>query len=252
MRVVRLRAAGGPEQLAVEEADRPRPGPGRRSSACTRRRSPAASWNGRSTACRRSRPTSSPEWSRRSARASPASRAATRCSRSPRSTAMASPPTTQRCPPNCWCQAAGARARRERRDPAARAHRLAGAVRPRPARRGERVLIHGAAGNVGGFAVQLARAAGAHVIGTASATNLDFVLELGAPEAWTRRRVRGRRGTRRRRLRHRRRRAVASFPRRAASRRATGLGGRGAPRGRRVLHRRAESRPARLARDARR
>src|SRR3954471_20900411 len=27
MRVVRLHAAGGPEQLAVEEADRPRPGP---------------------------------------------------------------------------------------------------------------------------------------------------------------------------------------------------------------------------------
>jgi NADPH:quinone reductase-like Zn-dependent oxidoreductase len=46
----------------------------------------------------------------------------------------------------------------------------------------ERVLIHGAAGNVGGFAVQLARAAGAHVIGTASAANLDFVLELGAHE----------------------------------------------------------------------
>jgi NADPH:quinone reductase-like Zn-dependent oxidoreductase len=45
---------------------------------------------------------------------------------------------------------------------------------------GERVLIHGAAGGVGGFAVQLARAAGAHVIGTASAANLDFILELGA------------------------------------------------------------------------
>jgi NADPH:quinone reductase-like Zn-dependent oxidoreductase len=28
MRVVRLRAPGGPEQLALEEADRPRPGPG--------------------------------------------------------------------------------------------------------------------------------------------------------------------------------------------------------------------------------
>ena len=28
MRVVRLRAPGGPGQLAVEEADRPRPGPG--------------------------------------------------------------------------------------------------------------------------------------------------------------------------------------------------------------------------------
>ena len=46
----------------------------------------------------------------------------------------------------------------------------------------DRALIHGAAGNVGGFAVQLARAAGAHVIGSASAANLDFVLELGAHE----------------------------------------------------------------------
>ena len=48
---------------------------------------------------------------------------------------------------------------------------------------GERVLILGAAGNVGGFAVQLARAAGAHVIGTASASSLKSVLELGAHEA---------------------------------------------------------------------
>jgi NADPH:quinone reductase-like Zn-dependent oxidoreductase len=48
---------------------------------------------------------------------------------------------------------------------------------------GERVLIHGAAGNVGGFAVQLARARGAHVIGTASAANLDLVLEFGAQQA---------------------------------------------------------------------
>ena len=47
----------------------------------------------------------------------------------------------------------------------------------------ERVLIQGAAGNVGGFAVQLARAAGAHVIGTASAANRDRVLQLGAHEA---------------------------------------------------------------------
>jgi NADPH:quinone reductase-like Zn-dependent oxidoreductase len=46
----------------------------------------------------------------------------------------------------------------------------------------ERVLIHGAAGAVGGFAVQLARAAGAHVIGTASSANLGLVLELGAHE----------------------------------------------------------------------
>jgi NADPH:quinone reductase-like Zn-dependent oxidoreductase len=48
---------------------------------------------------------------------------------------------------------------------------------------GERVLIHGAAGGVGGFAVQLARARGAHVIGTASAGNLRSVRELGAHEA---------------------------------------------------------------------
>src|SRR3954464_4197188 len=47
----------------------------------------------------------------------------------------------------------------------------------------ERVLIHGAAGNVGGLAVQLARAAGAHVIGTASAADVDLVVELGAQEA---------------------------------------------------------------------
>jgi NADPH:quinone reductase-like Zn-dependent oxidoreductase len=47
---------------------------------------------------------------------------------------------------------------------------------------GQRVLIHGAAGGVGSFAVQLARWRGAHVIGTASARNLDFVRALGAEE----------------------------------------------------------------------
>jgi NADPH:quinone reductase-like Zn-dependent oxidoreductase len=47
----------------------------------------------------------------------------------------------------------------------------------------ERVLIHGAAGGVGAFAVQLARARGAHVIGSASAANLGLVRELGAHEA---------------------------------------------------------------------
>src|SRR5215208_2826238 len=47
----------------------------------------------------------------------------------------------------------------------------------------ERVLIHGAAGGVGGFAVQLARARGAHVIATASTPSLRLVRELGAHEA---------------------------------------------------------------------
>lgn len=47
---------------------------------------------------------------------------------------------------------------------------------------GERVLVHGGAGSVGVFAVQLARNRGAHVIATASAGNLDFVAELGAEQ----------------------------------------------------------------------
>ena len=47
---------------------------------------------------------------------------------------------------------------------------------------GQRVLIHGAAGGVGSFAVQLARYKRAHVIATASAANADFVRALGADE----------------------------------------------------------------------
>lgn len=42
------------------------------------------------------------------------------------------------------------------------------------------VLIGGAAGGVGVFAVQLARIAGARVIGTGSATSSDFLRDLGA------------------------------------------------------------------------
>ncbi len=45
---------------------------------------------------------------------------------------------------------------------------------------GQRVLIQGAAGGVGLFAVQFARWKGAHVIGTASRANVDFVRSLGA------------------------------------------------------------------------
>ena len=47
---------------------------------------------------------------------------------------------------------------------------------------GQRVLIHGAAGGVGLWATQLAHWKGAHVIGTASTKNLDFVRDLGADE----------------------------------------------------------------------
>ncbi len=47
---------------------------------------------------------------------------------------------------------------------------------------GQRVLIHAAAGGVGGFAVQLAKWKGAYVIGTASGRNRDYVSGLGADE----------------------------------------------------------------------
>ncbi|MFI9332214.1 NADP-dependent oxidoreductase [Kitasatospora sp. NPDC052868] len=46
--------------------------------------------------------------------------------------------------------------------------------------KGDTVLVHGAAGGVGTVAVQLARAWGATVIGTASERNHDYLRELGA------------------------------------------------------------------------
>ncbi|WP_212003928.1 NADP-dependent oxidoreductase [Chitinophaga sp. HK235] len=49
-------------------------------------------------------------------------------------------------------------------------------------KKGDKVLIHAAAGGVGHFAVQIAKYMGAYVIGTASAANRDFVLGLGADE----------------------------------------------------------------------
>ena len=45
---------------------------------------------------------------------------------------------------------------------------------------GQTVLIHGSSGGVGHFAVQLAKHVGAHVIATASQSNIAFVTALGA------------------------------------------------------------------------
>ncbi len=49
-------------------------------------------------------------------------------------------------------------------------------------RAGQRVLIHAAAGGVGHLAVQIAKAHGAYVIGTARADKHDFLRSLGADE----------------------------------------------------------------------
>ena len=49
-------------------------------------------------------------------------------------------------------------------------------------KRGQTVLIHGAAGGVGSFAVQLAHSAGAYVIGTGRAGAAELVAELGADQ----------------------------------------------------------------------
>jgi NADPH:quinone reductase-like Zn-dependent oxidoreductase len=48
---------------------------------------------------------------------------------------------------------------------------------------GQKVLIHGAAGGVGSFAVQIAKAMGAKVVGTAQTRNQSLLKELGADQA---------------------------------------------------------------------
>jgi NADPH:quinone reductase-like Zn-dependent oxidoreductase len=47
---------------------------------------------------------------------------------------------------------------------------------------GQRVLVLGAAGGVGSYAVQLAKAFGAHVTGVGSTTQLDLIRSIGADE----------------------------------------------------------------------
>lgn len=49
---------------------------------------------------------------------------------------------------------------------------------------GQTVLIHGAAGSVGAYAVQLAREAGLHIVATAGTADLDYVRGLGAEKVF--------------------------------------------------------------------
>lgn len=59
-------------------------------------------------------------------------------------------------------------------------------------RAGQRVLVHGAGGGVGLILIQLARAAGVQVIGTASARHYDALRELDVTPAAARGNVRPR------------------------------------------------------------
>ena len=50
------------------------------------------------------------------------------------------------------------------------------------AKTGQTILIHGAAGNVGAYAVQLARNAGLKIFATAGPSDLEYVRRLGAEQ----------------------------------------------------------------------
>ena len=184
MRVVRLRAAGGPEQLAVEEAEKPRPGPREalvrvHAAAITRTelewpvdRLPAIPCYELSGVVEEVGPGVA------DIAAGDEVFALTPFDRD----GVAADYTTQ------LAELLVAK-------PRTLGHAESAAI-PLPAltawqglfdhgrlHESERVLIHGAAGSVGGFAVQLARRGGAHVIGTASAASLTLVREFGAHEA---------------------------------------------------------------------
>jgi NADPH:quinone reductase-like Zn-dependent oxidoreductase len=183
MRVVRLRAPGGPEQLAVEKANRPQPGPG---EALVRVHAAAITRGELEWPVDRLPAIPSYELSGvveevgsgvTSVAAGDEVFALTPFDRDGVAADYTAPPAELLVT-----------------KPRALGHAESAAI-PLPALSawqglfdhgqlgaGERVLIHGAAGAVGGFAVQLARARGAHVVGTASAANLGLVRELGAHE----------------------------------------------------------------------
>lgn len=50
------------------------------------------------------------------------------------------------------------------------------------AKQGQKILIHGGAGGIGALAIQIAKQAGAYVASTASASDAEYVKELGADQ----------------------------------------------------------------------
>src|SRR3954447_621013 len=184
MRVVRLRAPGGPEQLAVEEAGRPRPGPGEalvrvQAAAITRDelqwpvdRLPAIPSYELAGVVEEAGPGVAgvapgaevfalTPFDRDGVAADFAIVPAEVLAARPRSLSRAESAAVPLPTLTAW-------------------QGLFDHGRLAP---GERVLIHGAAGAVGVLAVQLARRRDAYVVGTAAATELGLVRELGAQEA---------------------------------------------------------------------
>jgi NADPH:quinone reductase-like Zn-dependent oxidoreductase len=184
MRVVRLRAPGGPEQLAVEESERPRPGPG---EALVRVHAAAITRGELQWPVDRLPAIPSYELSGVVEETGPGVAGV-----APGDEVFALTPFDRDgVAADYTALAAAALVAR----PSALGHAECAAI-PLPALTawqglfdhgrldaGERVLINGAAGAVGGFAVQLARARGAHVFGSASTASLGSVRQLGAHEA---------------------------------------------------------------------
>jgi NADPH:quinone reductase-like Zn-dependent oxidoreductase len=184
MRVVRLRAAGGPEQLAVEESERPRPGAG---EALVRVHAAAITRDELQWPVDRLPAIPSYELSGVVEETGPGVVGVA----SGDEVFALTPFDRDGVAADYTALAAEVLVAR----PRALGHAECAAI-PLPAltawqglfdhgrlNSDERVLIHGAAGAVGGLAVQLARAHGARVIGSASTASLGSVRQLGAHEA---------------------------------------------------------------------
>jgi NADPH:quinone reductase-like Zn-dependent oxidoreductase len=184
MRVVRLRAPGGPGQLVVEEADRPRPGPG---EALVRVHAAAITRDELQWPVDRLPAIPSYELAGVVEEAAPGVAgvapgdevfALTPFDRDGvAADYTAVPAELLAAKPRTFSRAESAAI------PLPALSAWQGLFDHGRLAAGERVLVDGASGGVGGFAVQLARTRGAHVIGMASAANLDLVRELGAHEA---------------------------------------------------------------------
>ena len=183
---------GSPDVLGLRELPRPSPvtrtyssesarrvsTPTTGTSSAASRTSSTSSWASGSSV----RPTSPaatwPAWSKRWAPRSPGSSRATRCMAS---LAAADSPSTRRLPEKrlavkpaklSFEQAAAV--------PMAALTALAGLRGVGRIQAGQHVLVNGASGGVGTFAVQIAKAHGAEVTGVCSTGKLDLVRSIGA------------------------------------------------------------------------